>query len=339
MTGLSSFTRAILEWYRDNGRQLPWRETRDPYAIWLSEIILQQTRIQQGTAYWRRFMETFPTVGDLAAASEDDVLRLWQGLGYYSRARNLHAAARQIVGQGHFPTTLEGIRRLKGVGDYTAAAVASFAFGLDVAAVDGNVYRVLSRHFGIDTPINSGEGKKEFALLAQELLPKGHSADYNQGMMDFGALQCTPQSPHCPSCPLQQTCAAWREGKTAVLPVKLRTMKVRERHLQYVFVRCDGQMAVHRRGPGDIWQGLWEPFLVEEGALPDWKGKWTLLDKGVRHVLTHRILWIDFYLLDAGVRPALPQDYVWIGQGSYGGYAKPQVVAKEWEKVYGRDEA
>ena len=165
------FASTIIAWFRENGRTLPWRETNDPYAIWLSEIILQQTRIEQGRPYWERFMRRWPTVNDLAAASEDDVLREWQGLGYYSRARNLHAAARQVVEQGCFPTTLEGIRALKGIGDYTAAAIGSFAYGLPAAVVDGNVYRVLSRHFGIATPINTTEGKKEFAALAQSLLP------------------------------------------------------------------------------------------------------------------------------------------------------------------------
>ena len=177
------FTITILRWFSENRRNLPWRETNDPYAIWLSEIILQQTRIQQGTAYWERFMQRFPTVEALAAASEDEVLRLWQGLGYYSRARNLHKAAKQIVEAGRFPDTLEGIKRLKGVGDYTAAAIGSIAFGLPAAAVDGNVYRVLARYFGMDTPINTTEGKKVFTSLAQELLPKDEASAFNQALM------------------------------------------------------------------------------------------------------------------------------------------------------------
>ena len=270
-----SFTTTIIEWFRENGRELPWRQTRDPYAIWLSEIILQQTRIEQGRPYWERFMRRWPTVEDLAAASEDEVLREWQGLGYYSRARNLHHAARQIVEGGGFPNTLEGIKALKGVGDYTAAAIGSFAFGLPAAVVDGNVYRVLSRHFGITTPINSTEGKKEFALLAQELLPADSTpnpsnlsplssllsplSDYNQGLMDFGAIQCTPASPRCAQCPLAETCVALREGRVGELPVKLRTLKVKERHLTYIYIRCNGYTAIHRRPAGDIWQGLYEP--------------------------------------------------------------------------------
>lgn len=243
---MNSFSAVIIRWFRENGRDLPWRETKDPYAIWLSEIILQQTRIAQGWEYWERFMKTYPKVEDLAAASEDDVLKLWQGLGYYSRARNLHAAAKQIVVLGHFPDTLEGIKALKGVGDYTAAAIGSFAFDIPAAVVDGNVYRVLSRYFGIDTPINSTQGKKEFAALAQSLLPASSAqqlsdtalspaAAYNQGMMDFGAIQCTPQSPKCLVCPLAETCEALRTGRVEELPVKNKTLKVKTRHLSYIY--------------------------------------------------------------------------------------------------------
>ena len=221
------FTTTILQWFRENGRALPWRETRDPYAIWLSEIILQQTRIEQGLPYWERFIQRWPTVEALAEASEDEVLREWQGLGYYSRARNLHTAAKQVVAGGGFPTTIKGLRALKGIGDYTAAAIGSFAFGLPAAVVDGNVYRVLARHYGISTPINTTEGKKEFQALAQELLPSNNSqlspfnfqlppsAAYNQALMDFGAIHCTPAKPLCLQCPLQDSCVAFREGRTA----------------------------------------------------------------------------------------------------------------------------
>ena len=218
------FASILLEWFRENGRDLPWRQTRDPYAIWLSEIILQQTQVKQGWEYWERFMHHWPTVEALAKATEDEVLREWQGLGYYSRARNLHYAAKQIVALGHFPDTLAEIKQLKGVGDYTAAAIGSIAFGLPAAVVDGNVYRVLARHFGIDTPINTTEGKKTFAAMAQELLPPKEASAYNQAIMDFGAIQCTPQSPHCDSCPLMESCIAFRERRVAQLPVKLKTL-------------------------------------------------------------------------------------------------------------------
>ena len=316
----SHFTSAILQWYAANGRDLPWRRTRDPYAIWLSEIILQQTRIAQGQAYWERFMARFPDVESLAAASEDEVLRLWEGLGYYSRGRNLLAAARQIAAAGAFPSTLEGIRDLKGVGDYTAAAIGSIAFGLPAAVVDGNVYRVLSRYYGIDTPVGSTAAKKEFTALAQSLLPADRPGDFNQAMMDFGAIQCTPASPACLTCPLADTCVALREGRVESLPVRQRAAAVQTRQLVYVYLRCQGHTAIRRRGAGDIWQGLWEP-LTE--LLPGVEAK--LLRQGVRHQLTHRTLIADFYLAETQQAPALPDGYVWIKEAELNNYAKPRL--------------
>lgn len=392
------FANTIISWFRENGRALPWRETRDPYAIWLSEIILQQTRIAQGWEYWERFMAQYPTVEDLAAAHEDEVLKLWQGLGYYSRARNLHTAAKQIVALGHFPDTLEGIKQLKGVGDYTAAAIGSFAFDIPAAVVDGNVYRVLARYFGIDTPINSTQGKKEFAALAQSLLPSSKSSDflslssvsdsqsslspasdslsssslvaaYNQAMMDFGAIQCTPQSPKCLLCPLAETCEAMRSNRVAELPVKQKTLKVKTRHLSYIYIRCKGETAIHRRGEGDIWQGLWEPFnasdIAEACASPSsalaspssaklssspakfspFKSELAaslhlsnvdglqLLAQDVKHVLTHRILLADFYLLETEARPQLPDDYIWIKEEEIEDYGIPRLIELMLEKI------
>lgn len=383
------FANTIISWFRENGRALPWRETRDPYAIWLSEIILQQTRIAQGWEYWERFMAQYPTVQDLAAAHEDEVLKLWQGLGYYSRARNLHTAAKQIVALGHFPDTLEGIKQLKGVGDYTAAAIGSFAFDIPAAVVDGNVYRVLARYFGIDTPINSTQGKKEFAALAQSLLPSSKASDslssfspasdfqsslslvaaYNQAMMDFGAIQCTPQSPKCLLCPLAETCEAMRTNWVAELPVKQKTMKVKTRHLSYIYIRCNGMTAIHRRGEGDIWQGLWEPFNASDIAeacaspssaqaslsstkfstsltkLSSFKKELAadlhlsnvdalqLLAQDVKHVLTHRILLADFYLLETEARPQLPDDYIWIKEEEIEDYGIPRLIELLLEKI------
>lgn len=373
------FANTIISWFRENGRALPWRETRDPYAIWLSEIILQQTRIAQGWEYWERFMTQYPTVEDLAAAHEDEVLKLWQGLGYYSRARNLHTAAKQIVALGHFPDTLEGIKQLKGVGDYTAAAIGSFAFDIPAAVVDGNVYRVLARYFGIDTPINSTQGKKEFAALAQSLLPSSKASDfqsslslvaaYNQAMMDFGAIQCTPQSPKCLLCPLAETCEAMRTNRVAELPVKQKTMKVKTRHLSYIYIRCKGETAIHRRGEGDIWQGLWEPFNASDIAeacaspssaqaslssikfstsltkLSSFKKELAadlhlsnvdalqLLAQDVKHVLTHRILFADFYLLETEARPQLPDDYIWIKEEEIEDYGIPRLIELLLEKI------
>ena len=385
---MNSFSNTILSWFRENGRELPWRETKNPYAIWLSEIILQQTRIAQGWEYWERFMAQYPTVEDLAAAHEDEVLKLWQGLGYYSRARNLHAAAKQIVALGHFPDTLEGIKQLKGVGDYTAAAIGSFAFDIPAAVVDGNVYRVLARYFGIDTPINSTQGKKEFAALAQSLLPSSKASDflslssasdslsssspvaaYNQAMMDFGAIQCTPQSPKCLLCPLAETCEAMRSNRIAELPVKQKTLKVKTRHLSYIYIRCNGMTAIHRRGEGDIWQGLWEPFnasdIAEACASPSsaqvslssakfspssaklspFKSELAaslhlsnvdglqLLAQDVKHVLTHRILLADFYLLETEARPQLPDDYIWIKEEEIEDYGIPRLIELMLEKI------
>ena len=367
-----SFTTTILQWFHENGRTLPWRETHDPYAIWLSEIILQQTRIEQGRPYWERFMQRWPTVEALAEASEDEVLRQWQGLGYYSRARNLHQAAKQILARGGFPTTIEGLRALKGVGDYTAAAIGSFAFGLPAAVVDGNVYRVLARHYGIDTPINTTEGKKLFAALAQDLIeslecrtenvefataldgsadsaavanstpytlhskaqgdcPRGENSSffilnsslYNQALMDFGATLCTPQSPGCPSCPLQETCVAFREGRIGELPVKQRTLKVKERHLTYIYICYHGETALRRRPAGDIWQGLYEPLLTDRvpcGAV--------LLRQNVKHVLTHRVLYADFWLWEPTERPQLPEGYFWVPESDLDRFAVPRLIEK-----------
>lgn len=383
------FANTIISWFRENSRALPWRETRDPYAIWLSEIILQQTRIAQGWEYWERFMTQYPTVEDLADAHEDEVLKLWQGLGYYSRARNLHTAAKQIVALGHFPDTLEGIKQLKGVGDYTAAAIGSFAFDIPAAVVDGNVYRVLARYFGIDTPINSTQGKKEFAALAQSLLPSSKASDsllsfspasdfqsslslvaaYNQAMMDFGAIQCTPQSPKCLLCPLAETCEAMRTNRVAELPVKQKTMKVKTRHLSYIYIRCKGETAIHRRGERDIWQGLWEPFNASDIAeacaspssaqaslsstkfstsltkLSSFKKELAadlhlsnvdalqLLAQDVKHVLTHRILLADFYLLETDAHPQLPDDYIWIKEEEIEDYGIPRLIELMLEKI------
>ena len=323
------FTETILHWYAENGRDLPWRRTRDPYAVWLSEIILQQTRVAQGMAYWKRFMERFPTVDDLAAAPEDEVLRLWQGLGYYSRARNLHAAAKQIVAMGDFPDTLEGIRSLKGVGDYTAAAIGSIAFGLPAAVVDGNVYRVLARYFGIATPVGTTEAKKEFTALANRLLPADAPAAFNQGMMDFGATCCTPANPACLTCPLQPSCTAFRDGRIDLLPVKKEAAKPVERHLSYVYIRFQGQTAIHRRGAGDIWQGLWEPWLTDEVPADA-----RLLVKGFKHQLTHRTLFADFYLWEPSARPALPEGYRWIEEAELDRYAKPRLFELLLERLY-----
>ena len=317
---MPAFSDTILSWYAAYGRDLPWRRTKDPYAIWLSEIILQQTRIAQGQAYWERFMAAFPDVEALARAGEDEVLRLWQGLGYYSRARNLHAAARQVAALGRFPDTLEGIRALKGVGDYTAAAIGSIAFGLPAAVVDGNVYRVLARHYGIATPVGSTAAKKEFSALAQSLLPPDRAGDFNQGMMDFGALQCTPVAPLCPLCPLAGSCAALATGAVDRLPVKEKGAAVQTRRFNYVYLRFRGRTAIRKRPVGDIWAGLWEPLVCDH--IPR---KAKQLKRDVRHQLTHRTLLVDFYLWEPAEEPALPEGYFWIEEAELDRYAKPRL--------------
>ena len=334
----SNFSLRLLDWYALNGRQLPWRQTRDPYRIWVSEVILQQTRVVQGYDYFLRFIRRFPMVEDLAQASEDEVLRLWQGLGYYSRARNLHAASRQIVAMGGFPQTYDTIRSLKGVGDYTAAAIASLAYDLPYAVVDGNVYRALSRYFGIDTPIDSTQGRKLFSALAQEMLVPNRPADYNQAIMDFGALQCVPKSPQCSECPLADACQAFAEGRVGELPVKQHSAHVRDRYFTYVYVRLGDEIFLHRRSAGDIWQGLYQPAM-KEGLCPlsiaeieDWLGhcgRLTLLRSDVQHQLTHQRLHADFYLLEATCRPSL--EGLWIKESERDRYAVPRLV----EELYG----
>ncbi|MBR4381346.1 MAG: A/G-specific adenine glycosylase [Bacteroidaceae bacterium] len=305
---MSVFSDKILLWYAGNRRELPWRDTRDPYRIWISEIILQQTRVSQGYDYFMRFMQKFPDVASLASAPEDDVMRIWQGLGYYSRARNLHAAAKSM--HGVFPKTYEEVRALKGVGDYTAAAICSFAYNMPYAVVDGNVYRVLARYFGVEVPIDSTEGKKLFTSMAQDNLDASCPSDYNQAMMDFGALQCTPQSPNCLLCPLVETCVAYREGMVDALPVKQQKLAVKTRYFHYLWVKAGKYTFIHKRTDKDIWQNLYELPLIESdhqlsfsellqaikpflasGETP----QISLIKQGVKHVLTHRIIMADFY--------------------------------------------
>jgi len=261
-----NFTNLLINWYLENKRDLPWRATKDPYKIWLSEIILQQTRVAQGTPYYFAFIEAFPTIQNLAAAPEDDVLKLWQGLGYYSRARNLHAAAKYVVQEcdGVFPSTYDEIKKLKGVGDYTASAIASICFNEQTAVVDGNVYRVLARVFGIATPQNSTAGIKEFKALAQKLISKKEPATFNQAIMEFGAVQCKPKNPYCLHCPFQKECVAFQTQQIDVLPVKINKTKIKHRYFNYLVLRSeDGKTLLEQRNKKGIWQGLYQFPLVE----------------------------------------------------------------------------
>ena len=256
---------ALLAWYPRHRRDLPWRHTRDPYAIWLSEVILQQTRVAQGLPYYLDFLTSYPTVHALAAAPEQEVLRHWQGLGYYSRARNMHHTAQQVVGEfgGQFPSTYARLRQLKGVGPYTAAAIASFAFDEAVAVLDGNVFRVLARVFGLHSDIAAPASRKEFQALADQHLLPAQAAEFNQAIMEFGALQCTPAKPDCLFCPLQSECWAFQHGQVALLPVKSKAKAARTRYFHYFVLRYGEQLYLKERPGGDIWQGLYDFALAE----------------------------------------------------------------------------
>jgi A/G-specific adenine glycosylase len=264
-TAPTFFAAALLEWYPRHRRDLPWRHTRDPYAIWLSEVILQQTRVKQGLPYYLDFISSYPTVQDLAAAPEDEVLRHWQGLGYYSRARNMHHTAQQVVREygGHFPTTYAGLLQLRGVGQYTAAAIASFAFDEQVAVLDGNVFRVLARVFGFTQDIAVPASRKVFQQLADTHIPADQPAEFNQAIMEFGAIQCTPAKPDCLFCPLQSQCFAFQHGMVSELPVKSKAKAARTRHFHYLVLRHADTVYMRKRGPKDIWEGLYDFHLQE----------------------------------------------------------------------------
>lgn len=260
------FSEKLAEWYLQHRRELPWRATKDPYKIWISEIILQQTRVSQGLPYYLKFINAFPTVNHLASAPEQKVLRLWQGLGYYTRARNLHKCAKEIVKdhKGIFPTSFDELKKLPGIGDYTAAAVASIAFKEPVAVVDGNVFRVLSRIFGIDKAINSPEGRKHFTTLANELIDVKDPDIHNQAVMEFGALHCVPKNPQCSSCIFQSTCFAYKNDMQDVLPVKISGKVSRKRYFHYFVVQKGKSLLMRKRDEKDIWQGLYDFYLVEK---------------------------------------------------------------------------
>jgi A/G-specific adenine glycosylase len=265
------FRKNLLAWASQSLRPMPWKGERDPYKIWLSEIILQQTRVEQGMPYYERFVAHYPTVQVLAEAPEDQLFKLWEGLGYYSRARNLHATAKYIAFEcdGKFPDTWESIRALKGVGDYTAAAIASFAYDLPYAVLDGNVYRVLARFFGIETPTDTPAAKKAFTQLAQAVLDPTQPGVFNQAMMDFGATHCTPQQPQCAHCPLQAHCGAYRLDKVASIPLRAKKAAKKERFFLYAVFDFQGQTLVRKRGSKDIWKGLYEFPMLELSAAPE----------------------------------------------------------------------
>lgn len=315
---LSFYSQQLIAWYTINKRDLPWRETTNAYHIWLSEIILQQTRVAQGLDYYLRFVEAFPTVQSLANAPEDEVLKLWQGLGYYSRARNLHAAAKDVVQKfgGVFPSNYQDVLSLKGVGEYTAAAICSFAYNLPYAVVDGNVFRVLSRLFDIETPIDSTKGKKEFSDLASKLLDSTQASIHNQAIMEFGALQCKPRQPDCFSCVLQAKCWAYAHKAVEVLPVKEKKTKVSARYFNYIVFRTPSFTFLNKRKSNDVWKNLYEFPLIETEEsvdlsfliqMPSFKSMTktctqlsfvSFVPFEVKHVLSHRVIYAKCYVLD-----------------------------------------
>jgi A/G-specific adenine glycosylase len=313
----ASFAALLRQWHSSNPRPLPWKGEHDPYLVWLSEVILQQTRVDQGLAYFERFRRRFPDVRSLALAADDEVFKLWEGLGYYSRARNMLQTARYIAGElgGVFPDTYNGLKSLKGVGPYTAAAIASFAFGLPHAVVDGNVYRVLSRVFGVDTPIDSTEGKKTFGQLAQQLLDPSDPGGYNQAIMDFGAIQCKPAAPLCGSCPMREVCTAFQQKKVKELPVKSKKLNRKIRYFQYLLLSHNDQVLLRKRTARDIWQNLYDFPLIETAGLeieldqihssPVWHELAAGSDARLRHrsrpfqqALTHQQIVAQFWEFD-----------------------------------------
>ncbi len=338
----------LIAWYKINQRELPWRNTKDPYKIWLSEVMLQQTQVIQGLNYYLRFTEAFPTIIDLANAPEDQVMRLWQGLGYYSRARNIHAAAKYVRDNyaGKFPDTYEKIKELKGIGDYTAAAISSMAFNLPYAVVDGNVYRVLSRLFNIETPINSGKGKKEFQLLADELLIQKKPGLYNNALMEFGALWCKPQNPNCEKCVLQEHCLAFKHHTVQMLPVKDKKIKIRDRYFHYVIFNYKDTVYIQKRIQKDIWQNLYEFYLIETDA--SIKEENILSDKGIKalsqnfevssvistkkHILSHQHIYATFYELKVN-KPLKGDSMLNIKRSELINYALPQLITRYLESL------
>jgi len=346
----SFFTQSLMQWHeRDNDRDLPWKSEKDPYKIWLSEIILQQTRALQGLPYYLKFTEAFPTVKDMAACADEQAFRLWQGLGYYNRCKNMLATARFITDEleGRFPDAYENILQLKGIGPYTAAAIASFAFGLPHAVVDGNVYRVLARYFGIETAFDTTEGKKRFAQKAQDLLDTSDSAGYNQAIMDLGATVCTPQTPKCVDCPLQKNCTAYHENTVALLPVKSKKTSVGTRFFHYLLLQTDDQIWIRKRTGKDIWQNLHEPFLLEHAEALNTSSLQTLIkEKGLqfsdgnivyegslKQRLTHLVVETRFFGIKMKAPIKLPDnDGRWVSVKELKNIAFPKTLVSFFEK-------
>ncbi len=340
------FRERLMDWYAQNTRPLPWKEEKDPYLIWLSEIILQQTRVAQGLPYFEKFKTHYPNVHLLADAPQDEVMKHWEGLGYYSRARNMHAAAQFISKEldGKFPTTYQDILALKGVGPYTAAAISSFAYDLPYAVVDGNVYRVLARYFGISTPIDQTAGKKEFATLAQSLLDQEQAGRYNQAIMDFGATHCTPKAPKCTECPLQDCCQAFRENAIKRYPIKSKKLVRKSRFFHFLVFNLGGYHFIHRREDKDIWLHLYQFPLLEQDQLinrfedikdhPDWPSwidpssvkDWSP-SRPFRQELTHQQINATFFHITLNTPPErIPAQFVEVERENLGKFAFPKII-------------
>ncbi len=313
-----TLTEHLSSWYDQNRRDLPWRKTDDPYRIWLSEILLQQTRVVQGLPYFNSFIKKFPTIFSLAGSSEQEVLRIWQGLGYYSRARNMHKCARIIVEKynGDFPRSYDQLLDLPGIGEYTAAAIASIAFNEPVPVVDGNVFRVLSRIFGIVEDISSHQAKRIFKEKAEKLISKDSPGDFNQAIMEFGALKCLPQNPACDTCSLNEQCFAYQNGLVNKLPIKAKKKKAKARYFHYLILNARGLVYLRKRTEKDIWQGLYEFYMIETGSNKHWSstmdeqlycltGPESECHYTIRHTLTHQIIHASFYYID--IDPDDPQ--------------------------------
>lgn len=345
---MKAFSDKIIAWYLDNKRDLPWRNTKNPYFIWLSEIILQQTRVEQGMAYYLAFSKAFPTIKHLANADNDKIMKMWQGLGYYSRARNLHSTAKTVATdyKGKFPDTFDEVLKLKGIGEYTAAAIVSFAYDKPHAVVDGNVYRVLARVFGIKTPIDSSKGKKEFLLLANKLLDKKNPATYNQAIMEFGAVQCKPLNPNCGNCVLQTMCFAYEKKQIELLPIKEKKTKVRNRYFNYIVLKHKNTIALKKRTEKDIWINLFDFPLIETNTeisaeaflkSKEWKafiGKQKFVVKNVsenfKHILSHQKINARFFEIETEnpLHTFLPKSNLVISTKELKKYAIPRLIDK-----------
>lgn len=355
----TTFAPTLERWYTRHKRDLPWRHTTDPYRIWLSEVILQQTRVAQGKPYYERFVDTYPTVADMAQADERELLRLWQGLGYYSRARNLHQTARFVTThlEGKFPSNYHDLLKMKGIGVYTAAAIASFAFGERVPVVDGNVYRVLARVYGVDEDITTTTAKKTFAALATRLIQSAiDPATYNQAIMEFGAIQCTPTGPDCLLCPLQQECVAYLTGSQHRLPVKSKKSPVRQRFFTYLVFRHNGKLALRERTTRDVWQKLYDFYLIEHEFdtpkamnigeltenLPSLDPVYTPVQQGTLaalpidavQLLSHQRISARFYLIDLPTGSLLP-DLQWYSHDEISQLPKPVIITNYLETQFG----